>query len=644
MATVSAQMIDAVSEGNLEKVKDLVNTYGIHCCQAWDYGYVLLQSAICNRFNEIACFLLTKGSKVKNKYSEDQTPLHCAVQNGDVELVQMLLDNGADAAARNRKNDTPLHIAVKQRHAPICKLLSQYGAPLDVLNSQRQLPFFFAITKGWKDIVTALLESGADVNSEDKKWNSVLYTAVTKGDVDIIKEILRFKPAIENESNKKSLTYAIGRFHDDQIVDILLDYGFTLSLGEKTSKILIRNTIVNNHIMAMEHLLLHCGANASSLLHVAAVESTTPDIVKSLLHHGADPNLPDKEGLTPLHKLVTYIARQSITGSWALGVDTVTKHEHNRFEILKLLFEFGADANLETVSDKRTALHLFCEDAFNVGEPYTAQIIDTLVKFGADLHIVDKNGNTPLHIAAGYNLFDVTNVLLKHGADAYAINYEGNTPFQLRSDSAWAILLNHYFNHDDNPATVINLCKMLYSRFSEYQYFYSSDIVQKNNACISLQEYVVMATSLGYSIPNKEVILSKNVDYRETLKEFEISCKQEVDCMKQHIIEGSSLTMYQFLRKRTHALAICLKNEHISSFLAQGDYKEMYPVYDRVIEGHYIRGTQRKRLLDKVDAKCHLLMPSLPQECALTLLGYLNNKDLSVLISVLVPEEKVTPP
>ncbi|KAL1462259.1 hypothetical protein WDU94_014108 [Cyamophila willieti] len=642
MTTVSDQMIDAVLEGNLEKVKDLVKSYGIHSCEAWDYGYVLLQIAISKGFKEIACFLVTIGSKIHNKYSEDQTPLHYAVEKGDVELVQILLDNGADVTAANENYNTPLHIAVNKRHAAICKILCQYGAPLHVLNKRKQLPLFFAIEKGWQDIVTAFLEAGVDVNSEDKKCNSILYSAVTKGNVEMIKEILRFKPDLESINNKNSLLYAIGRYRDDHIVDILFDYGFSFSSEELKSNKLMKKIIDNNHTMAIKKLIA-CGGNPTSLLHVA-VEFSSPDIVKLLLHFGADPNFPDQQwdfpdqqGWTPLHKLVCCIAR-------LITFENINSQFKLRYEILKLLFEFKANANLQTLGAKRKApLHLFCASAYDIDEKCIVEIIETLVKYGAQLDIIDENGNTPLHIAADSYLDGVCDVLLKYGADAYAVNYEGNTPFHLKGSSkAWTVLLNHYLNHNDNPALVLDLYKMLYSRFSLYDYYYRYDPEHKDIVCVPLQQYVIMANSLGYTIPNEEVILSKNMDNKETLKAFEISCKEEVVRMKQHMMAGSSLTLYHFLRKRTHALAICLKNEQISSYLAQGGYKETYPVYSRVIEGHYIRGKQRKQLLDKVDTKCHHLLPSLPQECALTLLGYLNNKDLSVLTSVLVPDKETT--
>ena len=71
-------LIDAAKEGNLEKVRRLIQN----------------------------------GANVHERDSELQaTPLHWASYNGHLDVAQFLIQNGADVKARKKNQETPLHIA-----------------------------------------------------------------------------------------------------------------------------------------------------------------------------------------------------------------------------------------------------------------------------------------------------------------------------------------------------------------------------------------------------------------------------------------------------------------------------------------------------------------------------------------------------
>jgi hypothetical protein len=86
----------------------------------------------------------------------------------------------------------------------------------------------------------------------------------------------------------------------------------------------------------------------------------------------------------------------------------------------------------------RTALH------HAVISPCEDNGIQLLIEAGADVHAVDRNGNTPLHAAAVNSEWTGkvgAECLLRHDADPFARTNKGKTPFDLAADSETKVLL-----------------------------------------------------------------------------------------------------------------------------------------------------------------------------------------------------------
>ena len=151
---------------------------------------------------------------------------------------------------------------------------------------------------------------------------------------------------------------------------------------------------------------------------MTACKKGMKDAIKVLLNTGADPNAADADGNTCLH----YTARN----------DCCT-------EILQTIISHGADVNA-TDKKKVTALMLACakgnEDAINV-----------LLDAGTYPNIADANGDTCLHYTARKEFCtEILQSIITHGADVNATNKKNVTALMMAcvkgNKDAINILLN----------------------------------------------------------------------------------------------------------------------------------------------------------------------------------------------------------
>ncbi len=141
--------------------------------------------------------------------------------------------------------------------------------------------------------------------------------------------------------------------------------------------------------------------DGASRLHRAAATETEHQ-VRDLIDRGADPNLRNWRGETPLHRAAI---------------------RNPDLDVHRALIDAGADVNARD-NTGATALHRAA------GQPSPGRA-DLLIEAGADVNARDKGGSTPLHEAAGKGLDEGAKTLLKHGADPNLPDNTGRTPLHL---------------------------------------------------------------------------------------------------------------------------------------------------------------------------------------------------------------------
>ncbi len=156
------------------------------------------------------------------------------------------------------------------------------------------------------------------------------------------------------------------------------------------------------------------------LIQSLKTKSVNYNIVNALLQNGADPNIPDNLGNSPLN-IAVYSGIPSI---------------------VDLLLQKGANPNIPDNLGKRP-LNI----AVHSGIP---SIVDLLLQKGADPNIPDNLGKRPLNIAVHSGIPSIVDLLLQKGADP---NYE--------SKSLGLPLIDALMLHNTSNDNIIEIVELL---------------------------------------------------------------------------------------------------------------------------------------------------------------------------------------
>ncbi len=333
---------------------------------------------------------------------DPRSPLERAMSLGDTQTVEKILKSNPTLANKPFRfgNETPL--------------------------------FYATICRNPKTNIDLLVASGADINAKSGGFNlTPLQQAAWSGDLEAVKALLSHKPdvnVVEGQSpGRSALNYAVNFYENHP-------------------------AITNMEIV---DLLLANGANVNPDYSVLFDTENRPDLMEYLLEKGANPNVQDGNGDTPLHR--------AILSDRTNGVAAILRHHPN----LSIRYKNGAD----NFSPLELALDGGHMDIALMIQNYALQSRSNTVSFAAaqgnldklrsllqanpqSIEEKDELGFTPLAWAAKAGQKEAAGLLLSLGANPNATNSGGRYPID------WAATAGH-----------LSLVEMLADKTSNNQSF-----------------------------------------------------------------------------------------------------------------------------------------------------------------------------
>jgi ankyrin len=397
------------------------------------YGLTPMAIAAGNGSASMIALLLDAGADVNAPDPAGDTPLMSVTRVGRADAVALLLDRGATVDATDATyQQTALMVAVRENHSEIVKLLIARGAsvnartrvgrtPAWVLpNSQPgfghgigivrggspdrgrrapipggMTPLLYAARDGRLETARMLLDAGADINGRDANDITPLIAAITNNHPDVARFLIGrgadvtatdwygrtpLWAAVETRNmDKDNATFenSIDRAPFLELIQVLLDKG--ADPNARTKEV----PPVRNDFLRITASLSWVDFTGQTPFITAALAGDVT-VMKMLLTHGADPNIPTFAGTTAL------MAAAGV--NWVVD-QTYDEGQAALLEAVKLCVELGLDVNALN-SMGLTAMH----GAANRGSD---EIIKYLASLGARLDAKDKEGRTPLVWAEG---------------------------------------------------------------------------------------------------------------------------------------------------------------------------------------------------------------------------------------------------
>jgi ankyrin repeat protein len=298
------------------------------------------------------------------------------------------------------------------------------------------------ISHGTEEEITNLLSSGISVNTRDALNNSPLHTAISRGDIGIVKSLLNYGANVDATGfkGKTALHLAV---NSNRILKLLLKHQPALQIQDDEG-----NTVLHYMLLIKDWWDLD-----------------VRETMKTMLSFGADVNITNKIGESPLHRLVANIT----SSSWYSYMDMVFEflnHEPDvrspmrngstlfvvfldnsnilskdeplkvEFQCMEKFLMAGADSNI--ILHSSPLLHYYLKYG-NIREGGSWKPFLSLLLQTAKLEEVGPLGDYPLHLilsrwcySSGQKqaISTITACLIAQNANVNQINRAGAAPLE----------------------------------------------------------------------------------------------------------------------------------------------------------------------------------------------------------------------
>lgn len=434
-------LVAAAESGNTAAALTLIHD-GANVDATASDGTTALEWAVHRDDAPLIDALLRAHADVKAANSYGTTAMAEAAIRGDVAVIEKLLKAGADVESANPDGQTALMIVARAGNVQAAQLLLRHGASVNAVETWHgQTALMWAAAQSWPEMVKLLLKHGANPDARSAVHHDVrqitaepriqarplggltsLLYAARQGCLGCVEALVEGRATIDlpDPQGVRPLLMAIENLHFD-VAKYLLEKGANPNLWDWWGRTPLYGAVDMN--------TLPFGGWPD---HRSLDKTTSLDLVRILLDRGANPNAQLK--LFPPYRslghdrggdrMLTIGATPLLRAAKAADVD-----------VIRLLLAHHALVDLPNrfgMTPLMAASGVGSAAADTRGKFKTEKdavaAIDLLAAAGANVNAKDDEGDSALHGAALWGSNEVVKCLMRHNADPYAKDKRGDTP------------------------------------------------------------------------------------------------------------------------------------------------------------------------------------------------------------------------
>ncbi|XP_071085224.1 putative ankyrin repeat protein RF_0381 [Haliotis cracherodii] len=549
-----------------------------------DGDNILHQACRGGDIEKVRGFLEQDKLEINSRGKNGETPVMMAARAGYVELVDFLVKKGADMSLVDSGGDNILHHVCRGGDIEIVKsVLAQDKLDINSRGKNGETPVM--VVAAWArlgELLDFLVKKGADMSVVNNDGDNILHQACRGGDIETVRRVLAQDKLDINSRGKNGDTPAMvaAWTGHGELVDFLVKKGADMSLVNYGGDNILHQSCKGGDVETVKRVLeqdklgINSRSKNGSTPVMMAAKAGREGLVTFLVKIGADMSLVNNGGDNILHQACrggdietvrrvlekenVFINSRDKTGQTSVMMAAMAGHGG----LVTFLVKEGADMSLANEGgdnilhqtcrggDVETVRSVLEQDKLDINcrgkneeTPVMmaamaghGELVDFLMKKGADMSLVNNVGDNILHQACrGGDIDTVRRVLAQDKLDINSKGWRGKTPLMAAAESNRNRLLNFLISNganlslvNENDDNILHIA--CYNKAENLvEHILAPDMVDINARNKDGKTAAMIAEDNGFSSGYK-VLVARGCQVNEVTATIEKSPNKEQDC------------------------------------------------------------------------------------------------------------------